>query len=362
MRSTTRRGFTLLAHPAIRPMFLILFLAVPALSLRLAPNRYEGGRSKDVAEIEARNSSSFAIILGEVRSNLSDLMFIKTERYLHNGVAYLPHIDMEEAARSGEITAKGAPGKSDTPKSMQFAQEFEAHQREVEGAEGEEEHEEHALQTVIKTREQDFRGFIGDLQRQVKPWRDPSLPDVHTDGTELLPWYRLMTLSDPHNIRAYMIGAWWLKHQKQEKFNREALKFLDEGIRYNPDAFQLPLMKGYVFNEMNDRQSARLAFMAAAEIAVRIRPKGWTPESRKTSQAAESARENLLRPSALLVWTDYQEDDARAAVRLAVIAERDAGNLQSAIEMARRYNNAIGGDGRLEALLRQMAGELKNWP
>src|SRR5690606_41174555 len=86
------------------------------------------------------------------------------------------------------------------------------------------------VNAVIRTANKDFRGFIGKMERQVKPWRDPSKPHQHTAGTELLPWYRLATYSDPHNVRNYMVGAWWLKSLKTPEQEAEALRFLEEGI------------------------------------------------------------------------------------------------------------------------------------
>ena len=45
----------------------------------------------------------------------------------------------------------------------------------------------------------------------MKPWLDPSKHAGHSDGKEVLPWFRVMTLSDPHYVRAYAVGTWWLR-------------------------------------------------------------------------------------------------------------------------------------------------------
>jgi hypothetical protein len=68
------------------------FLLSPLLSLRLDPHGYQGGRSRDAEDRMERNASSIGSMLGELRTSMSDILFLKTERYLHGGVAYTPHI------------------------------------------------------------------------------------------------------------------------------------------------------------------------------------------------------------------------------------------------------------------------------
>ncbi len=316
--SRNQRGLT---RTHVLWVLLAIFLLSPAVTAYLQPNRYEGGRLKDDADIEARNTSAFALILGEVRANVSDLLFVKTELYLHSGVAYMPHLDYEAMAQTGDIEHRPAPSDDHEPGTeFDFERHFREHQEEI-GHEHHDHHEDEYAPTIIPTARQDFRGFIGELHRRVKPWRDPALAHVHTDGRELLPWYRLMTLSDPHHIRAYMIGAWWLKAQRQEAQREEAMRFLAEGIRNNPRAFQLYMMRGYMHHEDGNIEAARDDFEKAAGFAVQQRPLQG-PEHRD--------------------WTDYMEDDARGAVRMHVLMERDLGNVERAIELSRQYREAMG--------------------
>lgn len=296
---------------------VLLFLLSPLLGLRVKPNSYEGGRDRDVRARAERNSSALAMLLGEFRASMSDIMFIKTERYLHSGVGYTPHMDNQLLSLSGETSG------------------LAEHQAEIglDDLEGHDDHDDEAM-TLLRTPDNDFRGFIGHLERQVQPWRDPSLPHIHTAGTELLPWYRIMTLSDPYNERAYAIGAWWLKSIDPN----EGIRFLEEGLRNNPDSFQLYNMLGQIYNSLGNElrwsegageeqyvplfRKAQEAFEKGAELAIRQRP----PEGPTDKN-----------PN----WTEYMEEDAMATIRLAVLVERNFGDEARALELARRYRESV---------------------
>ena len=320
-----------------------LFLFLPALGMRLANEEiHVGARSQDPLAQEQRNQSAMAVILGDFRTNLGDMLFVKTETYLDSGIRYEPHIDMASLETSGEEPAQA----SDTSASSNTLERFEsrvapanvhsaetctdpshnhehdhAHDHETSATADHDGHEEHAhlIDTIIPRPETDFRGFVGRLQRQVKPWRDPREPHQHTAGTELLPWYRLATLGDPHNVRSYMIGAWWLKTMRTPQQLAEAEKFVREGMKNNPSAFQMPLMLGYVLRARKDDAAALDAFKEAAELALKARPPGGEVSGR---------------------WTTYNEEDAGAACTLAVLLTRELVGLQEALLLGNRYHDA----------------------
>ena len=319
---------------------LFLFLLSPALTLRLRPHDYMGGRSRDEYDRMLRNRSAAAIILGEIRSSMSDVMFIKTESYLHSGVAYRLNLDYDALSSKGEVKDMGQkPAIPNVPQGRHDVTTDKAHEHENEPElpPGEEDifHCEGA-DTVIRTQARDFRGFIGDLQREVKPWLDPSKPHLHTDGTELLPWYRLMTLSDPHYIRGYMIGAWWLKRQRTKTQLEAAVNFLNEGISNNPEAFQLYLMRGEIMHTLERNQEAKRSYRDAAELAAKQRPAGGKTSAR---------------------WTEYNEEDALASMRLAVFSEKEFGSKKEALTLARRYLAVLEHDAILENLIKRLEQE-----
>ncbi len=267
-----------------------LFLFVPALFYGIDPNRYRGGYSKDEVASRERNTSAISRVLGELRTSASDIMFIKTERYLHNGVGYAAHIV------SAEDTAGDHRG---TP-------------------------------TLIRDNENDFRGFVGYLEREVKPWRDPEEPHIHSDGSELLPWYRLMTISDPHYVRAYLLGGWWLKNHNID----EGIKFTEEGIKNNPDAFQIYLMHGRLHRQkaLRLREAGTVTGLTEAAVHEELAMEAF----RKGAELVFEQRPQGMDVENIPWWTDYVEDDARGVVRMAVFMERERDNYREALDLAER--------------------------
>ena len=276
---------------------------------------------------EAANSTPFAMILGEVRTSMADLMWVKTERYLHNGIAYGAHLDMNAMTESGEIKDKAAQPAPAHEAHADHAEDLESmpdlaghdehghdehdhdhahdHEHEGEGHEDHEDHEDHheehhEVATLIPTAQTDFRGFVGTLQREIQPWQDPSAEHVHGGGSELLPWYRVLTIANPKHVRGYMIGSWWLTKQDtpgERDFGvKQAQGFVEEGIANNPDAFTLHIMRGRIMIAQERYAEAVADFAAARDAALKIR----TPQGE-------------VRPG---IWSESDEEDFATALRM----------------------------------------------
>lgn len=293
-----------------------LFIAA-AIAVRVDPREYEGGRYRDEEQRMRRNTSAIALMLGEFRTGLSDMMFMKADRYIHAGVSYVPHHPVMSA--------------------HEMAEEVHEHQDEL----GLHDFCEKSsvcsapsgTPTLIPPPNKDFRGVVGHLHRQVQPWRDPHKPHVHTDGRELLPWFRVMTLSDPGYIRGYVTGSFWLQFDDIDR----ALEFINEGLQHNPDDFQLYVSRAI----LRTRQSRQVGDPA-------IQP--LTPQVR---HYLELAREDYLRAAELMLkvrpaevdeagfgpggWSRYHDADAMAATGMAVTLTRLLGDKALAARLAQRY-------------------------
>jgi len=262
---------------------LVLTLALhPGLS---AVRNYRPAYSLDEGAREQVNTSPFALIMGEVRVTAADVMWVKTESYMHLGINFSPHLSAEALASSGETHLVGEKNKpGETP----------AHP--VQEAPDSEVGTICPATPLVPDRLKDYRGFIGTIQRNVEPWKAPGEEFRHAPGDELIPWYRLLTLSDPHHTRGYMTGAWWLMKQetRQPGALKQALDFIDEGIRNNADNFQLPLMRGRILMALGRHAEAIAAFRVSAGLGLKIRP--------------ADGKEKLP------VWTYWEEEDFSSAV------------------------------------------------
>lgn len=288
-------------------------LAAGWISSRVDPGAYAGGRARDEEQLARRNSSALATMLGEFRTGISDIMFIKTERYLHAGVGYVPHA----SAMSLE----------------ELSEEIDEHHREL-GLPDDDEDADHAgTPTLIPPPHQDFRGFVGRLHREVKPWRDPNKAHVHTESNELLPWFRVMTMSDPRYVRGYIAGGFFLERVDPQL----ALEFIEEGLLNNPDDFQLHVSRGFLRISEARRQGdttaedlepavraalelARADFLRGAELMARVRPDDVDDEGFGSGG-----------------WGRYQESDAMAAVGMSISLTRNLVDPRAAREIARRF-------------------------
>jgi hypothetical protein len=283
-----------------------------------------------------RNSSAAAQLLGEFRTTLADTLFVKTERYMHNGVAYTLHLQeklesVSASGPSGDPTGRIQPAAEEGQHVHSEACEHD-HDEDAEDGHGE------PSSTLIPSAAVDFRGWVGHLHRMVKPWQDSSAPHHHTESTELLPWYRLMTLVDPHNVRGYAIGAWWLGRLD----HGQALKFIAEGIDRNPEAFQLPLVRAGLFytrarlvngpDVIHPIPEALPLFLAArddyrhaAALVLKTRPAGL--------------KLGEIHPA----WGESMDTDAMTACGMAALTERTYGDPAAAVALARMYLDRIPG-------------------
>ncbi len=343
-------------HAAAGIAVMVAFALSPALIGRIDPGDYVSGRSRDVEARMKRNASAAAIILGELRTSFSDMMFIKTERYLHSGIAYVPHMDRALLSLEGEqkeaehhqvvVGEEHHRDGHDHDHAHDHDHEHDDDHMHAYDHEHDDHHHAHDhdhlhhknIETVVPSPTRDFRGFIGDLERQVKPWRDPSKAHIHTDGMELLPWFRMMTLSDPRYIRGYAVGGWWLQNRNLE----QAFAFVKEGVENNPESFEIYMTLGQLYLNQarqagedeatrdNAFAEALDAYTKSAGFGLEQRPEGWTDESSDPR------------------WSDYQENDLLASMRLSVFLEERHGDPQAAYRRATTYLQQIGQDTVLE--------------
>ena len=333
----------------------MLSVLLPVLMLVAAPfvrgfvqTEKAAVRENVSGDLEARNQNAFALIFGELRATAADLMFIKTERYFHSGVAYKPHMDMNKMATTGERSAK---------ETKHDEEEHDGHEHEPEGdlpemqAAGTHQHDEHCdhgsthaggVPTLIRTAAQDFRGFLGHLERETQPYLDPKSEHHVTTGEELLPWYRLMTLSDPRNLRGYMIGTMLLMQAKKLD---EALAFIQEGIEKNRDnlrAFRLHASLAQVQYRSGRLDDALAAAKKGFAMGKDVRP--------------AEGKVGAMRKGVL--WTDDLENDFLFLARYVLLFLEKKGDLAQALDAAKDAAALAPDDPAISRMLHRFQEEL----
>ena len=109
--------------------------------------------------------------------------------------------------------------------------------------------------------------FLGQPRDWVERFGRHFIPTEHThlagvNLREILPWLRLSADMDPHRIQTYLTTSYWLRTTLNQP--AEAEQFLREGLRANPDSYEILLELGYVYdvNKKNPRVARNLSELA----------------------------------------------------------------------------------------------------
>ena len=131
---------------------------------------------------------------------------------------------------------------------------------------------------------------------------------THLEGNnerEILPWLKLSAELDPQKIETYTVAAYWLRDLGKVK---EAEDFLREGLRNNPDSYEILFELGRLYYENNhDPARARNVWELGPPQVVRTGGRrarsptcSCSSKSPSTSRAWRRRRGNLARAIQLL--------------------------------------------------------------
>ena len=126
---------------------------------------------------------------------------------------------------------------------------------------------------------------------------------IHLSGSEvkeIMPWLRLATLTDPHDIRIFFDSAFWLAHDaKRPDLAEEVL--LSAQVD-NPFNYQVQLERGRIFLIQNKIDEAKRAFDAGLAF--------WPSKDKADTETAMDGKARLLLYRALLHEADGKKDEA----------------------------------------------------
>ena len=168
----------------------------------------------------AKSDNVFSVLLGDGRRLFANEFFTMADVYYHSG--YYPSVfDLREEGTK-EIVAE-SHGHTDSP------------------------------EDELK---EDFLGKPKDwIDRFGRHFRITEHTHLeHSNEREILPWLRLAADMDPQKIETYTVGSFFMRTHLNRP--REAEAFLREGLRNNPNSYEILFELGQLYDE-NDHDIGR---------------------------------------------------------------------------------------------------------
>lgn len=189
-------------------LLVLLLLLAACFSLATVIQPRAQGWSK-----RAGSGSVLKVLLGDSRRLFANHFFVQADVSFHSG--YYPSIFHQAKA----------PGNS-------------RHMTAMEGDAAEEEHERQM-------------NFLGPPRDWIERFGRHFMITAHTHlqggkEREMLPWLRLSAELDPQKIETYTVAAYWLRDMGKV---REAEAFLREGLRNNPDSYEILFELGRLYRD-----------------------------------------------------------------------------------------------------------------
>ncbi|MBC8143829.1 MAG: hypothetical protein H7Y38_20550 [Armatimonadetes bacterium] len=228
------------------------------LSAPTVPVMSDRPQGLSVAAQTKLDTSASVTLFGQFRSGMADFLYMKADKYLHNGVEIRGTTQAEQKAAVARVqSAKGEDAAL-------------AH----DGAET----------TAVPAKPDDWRGILGDIERETQPFQDMRA-HAHKDPKESLPLYRLMTVANPQFIPGYTVGAAMIALDKTKI--GEALAFLREGEKNNPQSFEIKTEIGMMYDtKFREYGKAEKPLIEALQIAEQRDKESLTGDEKEAWQNA----------------------------------------------------------------------------
>jgi len=201
------------------PVILAALLALAfSLAVSLAP-RIDGWSNRD------KSNNVIGMMFGDGRKLFANHFFTMADVYFHSG--YYPSVFDRNASEQKEIIA---------------------------ASHGKKESEEDEKKEIFFNQPKDWVDAFG---RNFRITQHTHLE--HHDEREILPWLRLAADLDPQKIETFTVGAFFLREHLNRADQAEA--FLREGLRNNPDSYEILFELGRLYQESyHDLNRARNAW------------------------------------------------------------------------------------------------------
>jgi tetratricopeptide (TPR) repeat protein len=229
----------------IRLWVLLMFASCFTMATVLQPH-FEGLREEHNGD-----AGILETLLGDSRRLFANHFFTKADAYFHRG--FYPGI-FDTAVPEQDSDLSGKPDAHEDDHSAHSP--GDAHEKPHDEHDGHDAHHKEMssfLQPPIDWIERFGRHFI---------------PTQHThlegaSSREILPWLRLSADMDPKRVQTYVTASYWLRTHMDRP--QEAEAFLREGLKANPDSYEIlfELGKIYLENKKEPRTAHNIFRLAA---------------------------------------------------------------------------------------------------
>ena len=227
--------------------FFLLLLALLVFCFGLAANLQP--RFQSLENKRHQSDNFFNLLLGDSSRMFANSFYVKADEYYHSG--FYPTIFDNNQAFETPHMAKNTGNVAGQNKN------------------------EEEMETTFMGPPRDWIDAFG---RHFIPNRHTHLDEGGPAGDlsgsheveEILPWLKLSAELDPDNIQTYTVTAYWLRRLHQDK---QANQVLLEGLRYNPDSYEILFELGRLYDESyHDTGRARNVWLAAARKYLMLSP------------------------------------------------------------------------------------------
>ena len=194
-----------------KTVFFVLMIYAATIPLNISLRSYLLGGEKEPDIIQS--------IFGGMRELVGDWADMKAEEYYHHGLSFLKAAAYHEGH---SVIAQDALG----------GHREEHHHEEEEAAPND---------------------LFSKIFSAVKVNSDSHL--TPSEEKEVLPWFYVEVMFNPHDIRGYVLGGYWL--QRLGKYS-ESIAFLKDGEKNNPASAQILASIGWAYYERNISDKALL--------------------------------------------------------------------------------------------------------
>ena len=216
---------------------LMLFIcAVICTEIIVRQSEAAGLELKD--GVYAGRQTVLSTVIGRLESLVGDMMIMKADAYFHGMSSYMEYAGSK--SKQGRVCTQIEGPHDHCDHEHHKHDEHCGHQ--------------HAEKEHIET---GFDNFFFQKYQAVS-----SSEHVHLeDDKELLPWLSASIRLNPHNVRAFIISAYWVGNRLKKQDQAE--RIIREGLRYNNTNWQLRYELGKIHASREEYKKATVQYLNA---------------------------------------------------------------------------------------------------